>query len=281
MPGIRFLLKVSRPRFWIYVFGPFIVGLAGAATDRADLLRPDIALFTIYFLLPANLLIYGVNDLFDFETDRRNPKKSEYELLVRPESHRYLIAAILLTNFPLLIAALIFAPAVIASLAGFLFFSIFYSARPIRAKAKPMIDSLFNILYLFPGIIGYQLIAGTLPPLPVIVAGALWTTAMHAYSAVPDIDADRESGLLTIATFLGGRGTLILCLLLYLASAVLTFNYLGAISFVLAAVYALMIAASFAAINADRVFSVYRLFPIVNTACGFLLFWYAVYLNFR
>jgi lycopene elongase/hydratase (dihydrobisanhydrobacterioruberin-forming) len=109
----------------------------------------------------------------------------------------------------------------------------------------------------------------------------LWTTAMHAYSAVPDINADRESGLSTIATFLGGRGTLILCLLLYLASAVLTFNYLGAISFVLAAIYALMIAASFAAINADRVFSVYRLFPIVNTACGFLLFWYAVYLNFR
>jgi hypothetical protein len=41
------------------------------------------------------------------------------------------------------------------SLLGFLFFGIFYSAPPIRAKEIPFLDSFFNILYVFPGIAAY------------------------------------------------------------------------------------------------------------------------------
>lgn len=178
-------------------------------------------MFAIYFLFPANLLIYGVNDIFDFETDRLNPKKTEKELLARAQSQRYLIAAIFLTNIPLLIVTSTLTPLAALPLSGFLFFSIYYSAPPIRAKARPVIDSIFNILYPFPGIIGYQLIAGKLPPLPIVAAGGLWMMAMHAYSALPDIQADRDSGLSTIATSLGARGTFSFCLVLYLASSTL------------------------------------------------------------
>ena len=70
-----FLIKVIRPRFWLYIFGPYLVGLAAGASSRVDFLRFDALLFGLYFLFPANLLIYGINDIFDFETDRRNPKK--------------------------------------------------------------------------------------------------------------------------------------------------------------------------------------------------------------
>ena len=75
MSIIQFLLKVSRPRFWLYVFGPYIVGLAAGAATRDDFVRIENLVFGLYFLLPANLLIYGINDIFDFETDRLNPKK--------------------------------------------------------------------------------------------------------------------------------------------------------------------------------------------------------------
>ena len=105
MPDFRFLLKVSRPRFWLYVFGPYIIGLAAAADNQADFLRIENLIFAIYFLFPANLLIYGINDIFDFETDRLNPKKAEYEALVRPESHRSLFIWILIFNLPFVIAA--------------------------------------------------------------------------------------------------------------------------------------------------------------------------------
>ena len=244
MPDAKFLIKVSRPRFWLYVFGPYLVGLAAAASSGQDFLRLDAALFALFFLFPANLLIYGVNDIFDFETDRRNPKKEEYEMLVRPESHRHLAIAAVLLNVPFIAAALVLAPQALPSLAGFLFFSIFYSAPPIRAKAIPFFDSAFNVLYVFPGAFAYQMLTGSFMPLSLFIAAGLWTMAMHAYSAIPDIDA-----------------------------ATLAFNPLGYFAAALAAVYAAMIALSWFSKKEDGVFSIYRYFPILNAAVGFALFW--------
>jgi lycopene elongase/hydratase (dihydrobisanhydrobacterioruberin-forming) len=273
MPDARFLLKVSRPRFWLYVFGPYLVGLAAGASAPEDFLRPDAILFAIYFLFPANLLIYGVNDIFDFETDRRNPKKAEYEMLVRPESHGTLAALIVLLNVPFVAAAAYLTPEALPSLATFLFFSVFYSAPPIRAKALPLLDSAFNILYVFPGAFAYQSLTGSFMPWVLLIAAGLWTMAMHAYSAIPDIAADRQAKVSTVAMLLGEKGTLLFCLAAYLTSAVLAWNYLGFASLALAAVYAAMIAISWLSKNDDGIFSIYRRFPLVNAAVGFVLFW--------
>lgn len=273
MSSLQFLSKVSRPRFWLYVFGPYIVGLAAGASTRDDFLRIENLVFGLYFLLPANLLVYGVNDIFDWETDRLNPKKDEYEMLVRPESHRQLWIWIVLLNLPFVVAACFLAPGALRSLVGFSFFSVFYSAPPIRAKAIPVVDSLFNILYVFPAAFAYQMMTGSFPPWTVIVAGALWTMAMHAFSAIPDIDADREAKVRTVATFLGKNGTILFCLIAYLASAALAFQYLGIWVIIPAAVYATLIGFSWSSKNTDGVFQIYQRFPIVNAVIGFALFW--------
>lgn len=273
MPDISFLVKVSRPRFWIYVFGPYLVGLAAAISSREDLLRLEVLIFAIFFLLPANLWIYGINDIFDWETDRLNPKKAEYETLVRPESHRRLARWITVLNLPFLAATFFLAPHALRSLAGFLFFSVFYSAPPIRAKAIPIIDSIFNVLYVFPGAFAYQMITGEFPPLLIFAAGWLWTMAMHAFSAIPDIDADREAAVSTVATLLGRNGTLAFCLACYLASAIFALPYLGYVSAAGGAVYTGMIAISFFSKSTKSIFSIYKYFPIVNAIVGFGLFW--------
>jgi 4-hydroxybenzoate polyprenyltransferase len=44
--------------------------------------------------------------------------------------------------------------------------------------------------------------------------------AMHAYSAVPDISADREADLQTVATLYGKNGTLLFCIICYLLSII-------------------------------------------------------------
>jgi 4-hydroxybenzoate polyprenyltransferase len=274
MPDIRFLLKVSRPRFWLYVFGPYLIGLAAAASTRNDFLAFDVLYFGLYFLFPANLLIYGINDIFDFETDRRNPKKAEYEMLVRPESHRALLWAIAILNIPFVVLAFLFVPQALPSLGGFLFFSIFYSAPPIRAKAVPLLDSAFNILYVFPGAFAYQMLTGSFPPLILVLAAGLWNMAMHAYSAIPDIDADGDAGVQTIATLLGKNGTLLFCLAAYVAAAALAWSYLGYFSVILAAVYATLICLSWFSKNQAAVFSIYQRFPLVNAIVGFALFWF-------
>jgi 4-hydroxybenzoate polyprenyltransferase len=279
MPDLSFLLKVSRPRFWIYVFGPYLIGLAAGAPSRGAFVSFGVAAFAVFFLLPANLLIYGINDIFDFETDKLNPKKQEYEMLVRPAEHRGLAVAIVLLNLPFIIGALFMNAVVSVSMIAFLFLSVFYSAPPFRAKAIPIVDSMFNALYVMPGILGYGLMFGELPPASAIVAAVLWTMAMHAYSAIPDIQADREAKVETVATLLRREGTLLYCSACYLLSAVLAFRQLGVFAGVLGMVYLGLMAASILTKQTGGVYRIYRYFPVVNSACGFVLFWYAAVQN--
>ncbi|MCW5960309.1 MAG: prenyltransferase [Pyrinomonadaceae bacterium] len=273
MPEPAFFLQVSRIRFWIYLFGPYLIGIAAGAVEESDVYMFASVLFGIYFTMPANILVYGINDIFDYETDRINAKKAEYEMLVRPGDRSSLISVIILLNLPFWIAAFFLAPRTLPALGLFLFFSIFYSAPPIRAKTKPFLDSIFNVLYIFPGVFSYQMLTGEFPPLRIIVAGGFWTMAMHAYSAIPDIKADREASLQTVATVLGAGGTLVFCLIFYTASAALAFPELGAFSAIFAAVFTAMIFVSFKFSRTDQIFKVYKAFPIVNAGAGFVLFW--------
>ncbi|MGB7209325.1 MAG: prenyltransferase [Pyrinomonadaceae bacterium] len=273
MPDFRFLLKVSRPRFWIYIFGPYIVGLIAGVENKTELLNLLYLLFGIYFLYPANLLIYGVNDIYDYETDRLNEKKADYETLVTPERRYGLWLAIFLANFAFLDILLLGSIPVIISGVGFLFFSIFYSAPPVRAKTKPFLDSAFNVLYILPGVFSYALVTGAFPPTSLIIAGGLWTAAMHAYSAIPDIEADRAAGLKTIAVVLNPYGTLAFCATLYAASAILSAEYLGFVGIAIGAGYLIMMLASVRSAMMGNVFKLYRAFPLINMAAGFLIFW--------
>jgi 4-hydroxybenzoate polyprenyltransferase len=155
----------------------------------------------------------------------------------------------------------------------FLFFSVFYSASPIRAKTKPILDSAFNVLYIFPGIFSYALLTGVWPPLSLIIAGWLWTMAMHAFSAVPDISADLEADISTVATLLRRHGTIFFCSALYLAAAFLSFPYLGVLAVILGGAYLSMMAVSILQRGEASVFSVYKWFPIVNSVAGLAIFW--------
>ena len=271
------LFQVSRPRFWFYVFGPFIVGALIGAPDPRAYLSPLSLLWALFFLFPANLLIYGANDIFDYETDRRNAKKQGYELLVTPADHARLWRSIALFCLPFALL-LPFAPRTCCwSLAGFLFFSIFYSAPPVRAKARPIVDSAFNVLYIFPGAFGYFLTGGPNFSPMLFVAAWLWAMAMHAYSAVPDISADRAAEVPTVATFLDLRGTLWFCLTLYLAAAMLSLPVLGWLSIVLGAIYAALMARSLRAATESGVMKIYRIFPFVNALAGAALWWFTIW----
>jgi 4-hydroxybenzoate polyprenyltransferase len=264
------VLKISRPRFWVYLLGPFLVGFATVYPDFSNLYL--LIIFGFYFTLPANLLVYGINDIFDYETDKKNPKKEDYEAKVKPQQRNKLYTIIALTNLPFLPLLYWLPYSAIISLGLFLFFSIFYSAKPIRAKTIPFLDSLFNILYLFPGYVGYFLAGGSSFNLKIFLAGTCWVMAMHAYSAVPDIEADKQSGIETVATKLGGQNTLIFCLLLYIASAGLAYFKLGSLSLIFGLIYTGLMFFSLYKFKEDQLFRVYRYFPLVNILIGFLIF---------
>jgi lycopene elongase/hydratase (dihydrobisanhydrobacterioruberin-forming) len=273
MSDFRFYLRVSRPRFWIYLLGPYLVGFAAAASSLNEALYLQSALFGLYFLFPANLLVYGINDIFDYDTDKLNPKKDNYETLVSPQRRSRLSLAIFLFNLPFLLILPFLGPDAAIAMTAFYFFSIFYSAPPIRAKTKPLLDSIFNVLYILPGIFAYTLLSGEFPSLMVILAAWLWAMAMHAFSAVPDIASDKEAGISTIATLLGKEGTTVLCAVLFLLAAVFADSSLGIVSVILGVLYISLMMVALTMRSTEGVFSVYRWFPLVNTLAGFVIFW--------
>lgn len=274
MPELRFLLKVSRPRFWFYLFGPYLVGLVAGIAERGDLADWRYALFAVYFLFPANLLVYGINDIFDYETDALNAKKTDYEQLVGPKKRRSLFYWIAGLNLPFIIAAaMLFDLLPFLALQSFIFFSLFYSSPPIRAKTKPVLDSAFNILYVMPGVFAYAIATGKLPPMTLVIAAGLWTAAMHAYSAIPDIEADKKAGINTIATFFSGYTTLAICFGLYLAAAVLSVEYLGLTAIMIGSAYLILMITSVQSLRTGRIFKLYKAFPLINIVAGFVIFW--------
>ncbi|MFW6320912.1 MAG: prenyltransferase [Halohasta sp.] len=261
-----YLLVLSRPRFWFYLAGPIVVGVAVGANTVEELFLPtNLALFG-YFLLPANVLLYGVNDIFDAEIDTENPKKEDRE--VRWQGDRLVTAAVIVCGLLGVGVLALTPPAAWPWLVGFLVLAVEYSAPPLRFKTTPFFDSLSNGLYILPGIAAYVVVTGSQPPLLAVVGAWLWTMGMHTFSAIPDIEPDRAAGIRTTATALGERRTYGYVAVCWLAAAIafgLVDPRLGA----LLAVYPLFVA--WVTRSSVAVGRAYWWFPALNTAVGTLI----------
>lgn len=274
------ILKISRPRFWIYELGPFIVGIVAYLHNGKDLSLATIltlGIFALYFLIPANILIYGINDVFDYETDKLNPKKVAYESLLMPSQHLSVMKWIAFTNVPFIILLPFFKQdyATLFAFFLFIFFASFYSAEPIRAKSKPVLDSIFSAShYVTTGIFAYLLAGGQPGGLSALFVGAAlaWAIAMHAYSAVPDIDADKASSIATIATLFKKQPTLWICGVLYLFAGIAFMKVNLIVGLVFTAIYLTIVALSLIAKDENRLFKLYTYFPKINTVAGAAIF---------
>jgi len=263
---LRYLLVLSRPRFWLYLAGPVVVGVAYAAESVPELFSlPAVALFA-YFLVPANVFLYGVNDAFDRDVDEVNPKKEEKESRFR--GGRAVAAVVVLSGLLLVPVAAVLPAAAYPWLVAWVALSVEYSAPPFRFKTTPLFDSLSNGLYVLPGAAAYAAVAGHQPPLLAVAGGWLWAMGMHTFSAIPDIEPDREAGITTTATALGERRTYAYCAACWLASAAV----FAAVDWRLGAVllaYPVLVAGIVASdIDVDRA---YWWYPFVNTAVGAVL----------
>ncbi|MBN2334894.1 prenyltransferase [Candidatus Bathyarchaeota archaeon] len=264
--------RVSRPRFWFYLLGPYTVGCIWGADRYLDLLKPWFFIYFFFFMFPANVLLYGVNDLWDYKTDELNPKKEGKEHRVKPEE-RETLRRIVWAAVGLGLLLTVFQSGVVERLIFlvFLFLSYFYSAEPIRFKQIPLFDSASNILYALPGVFSYYMVSGTQPPIPVLAATFMHTFSMHLFSAIPDIVYDTETGVTTTAVILGRRVSLTLCFILWSGLAALTLQLgSGNPLSLLPITYPLITAALL--ILDKAVDSVYWFYPYINVVFGGLLF---------
>ena len=268
MSTIRRILFISRPRFWAYEWGMFLLGIFVSMSSAQDLLTWPVLLFGFFFLFPANLFIYGINDIYDYETDKLNAKKGSYEALVDPQEHTVLWSWIVISCLPFLLIGFFILPVKAAlSLVAFFFFAGFYSAPPIRAKARAFFDSFFSgAHYVVTFIMGYYFFTNDTPfPYLLVMSALLWTFAMHAFSAVPDYEADKKAGLKTIAILFGPQKTILLCAALYLLSGILLLQVAGAIILPAMGLYCILMILALAFYkNEKKLFALYKIFPVVN-----------------
>lgn len=216
------LLRASRPFSWINTALPFVaVGLW--AQHRLSI---ALVLGTLYFLLPYNLLIYGVNDLYDFESDRRNPRKGGAVEggLVPPEDGGRLWIAVTICTLPLLVAITWLNPAGGIALLLTTLVALAYSVPPVRLKEIPGLDALTAALaFVLPAASGAVIAGASQSGFPWLYLWAFlfWGVASQALGAIQDVRYDRIAHIQSIATALGQRATAVLATSGYLVAIVL------------------------------------------------------------
>ena len=200
------LLYISRPLLWINTVGPATIGMWLAGNLFAWGALPIL----LWLTLPFNLLIYGVNDVFDQETDAKNPRKGTLEgARIESSEVRPLVLGVIFTNAPFMIYALLFAP--FSATAWMLLYALVflgYSVPPARFKAHPYLDSLSNAAYAFP-LVFVPLALGEGPVWSAALGLMAWSAAKHTFDAVQDVDEDRRAGITTTAVRLGPDGVVL------------------------------------------------------------------------
>lgn len=221
MKLLRTVLVSSRPLSWVNTAYPFALAYYLSGNPHPEML----VLGTIFFLVPYNVAMYGINDVFDYESDIRNPRKGGVEgALVPPALHAPILWTVAAVTLPFVVLLVWWGnPTSTVILALSLFAVVAYSIKGLRFKERPFLDSITSSFhFVSPALFGFALTEAPLTPTLVasMLAFFMWGMASHAFGAVQDVVADREGGLASIATVIGARWTVRFSILLYVAAGV-------------------------------------------------------------
>ena len=226
MKQLASLFWSSRPISWVNTAFPFFATYFFVN----GVINEELIIGTIFFLIPYNLLMYGINDVFDYESDLRNPRKGGIEGAVLDRSlHKLTIWA----SIGLSLGFVVYLLAIGSNIADFwllvtLFAVLAYSVPRLRFKEIPFLDSLTSALHF----IGPMLFALALSGVNIfefklfsmVLAFLGWGMASHAFGAVQDVRADREAGIKSVATAIGARNTVRFAFLLYFLAGISVMN---------------------------------------------------------
>jgi 4-hydroxybenzoate polyprenyltransferase len=129
--------------------------------------------------------MYGINDVFDYESDLRNPRKGGVEgALLEPRRHRATLIASGVLALPFVVYLVVVGnPVSWIVLAISLFAVVAYSVPGLRFKERPFLDSITSSThFVSPAVYGLALAERRRRP-GRRAAGAyfLWGAASHAF----------------------------------------------------------------------------------------------------
>lgn len=221
MKKFKLLFNTSRPVSWVNTAYPFAAGylVMGGSVDAR------LILGTLFFLIPYNLMMYGINDVFDYESDIRNPRKGGVEGAITPKKyHPLIIQSSILSSLPFVVLLISMGSPVSAlALLSVIFFVVAYSTKGLRFKEIPFLDSITSSLHFVgPLIYAYTLVGATPDAWLAALAFFAWGIGSQSFGAVQDVQPDREAGIKSIATVLGARRTIWFSASMYTLAVALT-----------------------------------------------------------
>jgi len=229
MPQAGTILKIirtSRPLFWLVHISLFIVG--AVASGKFFYASKRFFIPILLLTAPFSLFVYAINDYYDLESDRHNPRKGG----VFGEKHTNTDAQKLRAQGFAGLAT---------TLVGFAFFGLervalvvilsialyAYSAPPLRLKSVPVADALVGGGFYLSTLVfmGFVLSGGNVRTSmaaikPSLAAVFLVGFTLHAIGAVIDEIPDRKQGVVTSAIYFGAQKVILFCLCLVLLAMI-------------------------------------------------------------
>jgi 4-hydroxybenzoate polyprenyltransferase len=205
MSRLIFLIQVSRPIVWPILPLVYALGLNASHAQLGIIAIVQMLLLTF----PMNLVGCGLNDIYDYESDRRSARRRAVWGAVVDNDDRPLVFRASLAMMPLIVvgACLTRNWDNIVATVSLLLVAWLYSVPPTRLKERPPLDSISNGLgyFLLPFTMGYSLNADPRAmPLKYYLL-ALCVCGVHALATVADYEADRAAGHRTLAVKFGRR----------------------------------------------------------------------------
>lgn len=274
MHDIKILFLSSRPISWVNTAFPFVAAYI-YITHTIDMI---VLIGALFFLVPYNYLMYGINDIYDYESDIKNPRKGGVEgALVPKRLHSFIIKSSVLLAIPFIVYLLsVSDPVSRIVLCISIFMVVAYSMPPFRFKEKPFLDSITSSFhFVSPFVFALSLAGWKNEYIPYVIAFFAWGMASHAFGAVQDILSDRKAGIASIATQIGAKNTVRFSLALY-ALAVLILLSRGGVHSVVAVAGVLYVAMVLPYIHlrdssAQKANNGWRHFLVINQIVGFVI----------
>jgi 4-hydroxybenzoate polyprenyltransferase len=213
-----FLIQVSRPIIWPVLPLVYALGLHAAQASVSALAVLQMLLLTF----PMNLIGCGLNDIYDYESDRCSARRrAVWGAVVTPENRAMVFgASVAMIPVVILGASLSRDRDNFMATVSLVVVAWIYSVPPYRLKERPPLDSLANGLgyFLLPLMMGYSLNANPREmPLRYYLL-ALCVAGVHALATAADYDADRAAEHRTLAVVFGRRAAAALACVAFLAA---------------------------------------------------------------
>lgn len=216
MKNLLLWIKISRPGLWFATIWLYLL-----PTAQMDLIweRPSFWFGLFYVSFPLNFLVYGWNDIVDFDADAYNPRKDSF--LFGAKANKIFLKNLWI---PLLGIQLILLPFVfyycgiqfIYLMIPFIIINTLYNLPKNGLRSKPPLELLCQIAYLL--IVPFSILINGTQSLPWVTYCylILFAWQSHLIGEVMDIEPDKKANKQTTATKIGIEKTKLLIIFIVL-----------------------------------------------------------------